>query len=256
MNAAVAFSRESSPRLRALLAAGVAVQFVALLLTMTRGAWVAAVAGLAAVCALTRSRLAAASAALLVAGMIVFSLAYARDQGRTLSIGALMGSSPDRNVHTRLVLWKTAWTLFRAHPILGVGMGDFTIEADRYLEATGGGAGVRTTSDSHNVPLQVLATRGLVGFIPFVFYWVTLLRVLAATRRRHPRGSLAHQYAVGALGATVALLVGSLTENNIDDSEVFMAFMFLVGLARSVEYLPRANGANAPSPSPGPPPQT
>jgi hypothetical protein len=38
----------------------------------------------------------------------------------------------------------------------------------------------------------------------------------------------------------VAILFGALTENNIDDAEVFIAFMFVVGLARSAEYAPES----------------
>ena len=38
---------------------------------------------------------------------------YANDEGRTISIQALFSSSPDRNVHTRIELWKTAWQPLR-----------------------------------------------------------------------------------------------------------------------------------------------
>jgi hypothetical protein len=51
--------------------------------------------------------------------------------------------------------------------------------------------------------------------------------------RSAPQGSFSMHYAAGALAATAALLVGALTENNIDDAEVFAAFMFLVGVARA-----------------------
>jgi len=41
---------------------------------------------------------------------------------------------------------------------------------------------------------------------------------------------------VGAIAATVAVLLGALTELNIDDSEVFMTFMFATGLVLSARY--------------------
>jgi O-antigen ligase len=98
---------------------------------------------------------------------------------------------------------------------------------------------VTTTTDTHNVYLQLLATRGIVGFLPFVFFWWVILRSLFRLRGQVPKGSLEWHYAVGAIGATVAILFGALTENNVDDEEVFIAFMFILGLARSAEYLPR-----------------
>jgi hypothetical protein len=60
--------------------------------------------------------------------------------------------------------------------------------------------------------------------------WV---RELFRLRRRFDPGSLDHQYTVGAIAATVAVLLGALTELNVDDSEVFMTFMFTTGLALS-----------------------
>lgn len=220
------------PRQVLFFSVGLAAQFAAILFTMTRGAWVALVAGLAAVCLLVRNKTVAGAAAGLVVALLAFSVVYSRDQGRNLSVGALLNSAADRNVHTRLVLWDIAWDLFEANPLLGVGMGDYTAEADRMLA----GRDVRTTVDSHNVYLQVLATRGLVGFLPFVFFWVTVLWSLLRYKNSLQKGSLPYMYAVGALGVTVAVLVGALTENNVDDAEVFTAFMFILGLARSGEY--------------------
>jgi O-antigen ligase len=130
-------------------------------------------------------------------------------------------------VATRLVLWDMSWHMFLDHPLLGVGMGDYSIEAEKRLAARH----VRTTVDSHNIYLQLLATRGLLGFIPFVAYFVVLVLTLWKRLRSAAPGSMARYYAIGALAATAALLAGALTENNIDDAEVLTAFMFLVGLA-------------------------
>lgn len=236
LNFAVLLRKGIERRHALILAAGLIIQFTAILLTMTRGAWVALIAGLAAVGFLVRNKTVVLAGAALVVAMVAFSIVYSRDQGRTLSIGALLNSAADRNVHTRLVLWDIAWDLFTAHPLLGVGMGDYTLEAEKLM----GGREVKTAVDSHNVYLQILATRGLVGFLPFLFFWFALTRSLYRLKRTLERGSLAYQYAVGAIGVTVAILFGALTENNIDDSEVFIAFMFIVGMARSAEYLPGA----------------
>ena len=203
------------------------MMFAGLLLTMTRGAWIAVFAGLAVVCVLLQSRILAVATMLALAVLLLYSQAYKNDQGRTLAVDTFATSQADRNVGTRLVLWDMSWHMFLEHPILGVGMGDYSIEAERRLAQRQ----VRTTVDSHNIFLQILATRGLVGFLPFAAYFVVLIGTLGRVWRRAPVGSLARHYAVGALGATAAVLVGALTENNLDDAEVFATFMFVVGIA-------------------------
>jgi O-antigen ligase len=203
--------------------------FVALLMTMTRGAWIAVFAGAIVLCLLVRRRAAVLGTAAALAVALVFSFAFARDQGRSIAVTELVTAPADRNVATRLVLWEISWGLFLDHPALGVGMGDYTTEAEKRLA----GRSVRTTVDTHNVYLHLLATRGLVGFIPFLIYFVVLLRSLARVHARAAPASAERGYAVGAIAAVVAVLVGALTENNVDDSEVFMTLMFLTGVARS-----------------------
>jgi O-antigen ligase len=63
----------------------------------------------------------------------------------------------------RLALWKSAWTLFLNHPLLGTGLGTF---GEAYQEAGMPlGTGALYT---HNLILQVLAETGLVGLLLFL----------------------------------------------------------------------------------------
>jgi len=220
-------------RSRFLLSGAIALQFVAILLTMTRGAWLALVAGLVTVAMLVRGRVAALVGIVLVVMLAGVSFVnFHVQKGR--SIPELIHSGLDIDASTRVVLWDIAWDLFKEHPWLGVGMGDYTIEANQMLN----GRRVTTTVDSHNIYLQVLATRGLLGFVPFVIFWVVLFRSLVRLKRRLPKGSLDYQYVVGAIAAAVAVLVGGLTELNLDDGEVLMAFTFVLGLALARSYAP------------------
>ncbi len=228
LNCAVLFTRGMHARRRMVLAAVVAIQIAAIMFTMTRGAWLALVAGLVALCVLLRNRVVSWVAAALVVALAVF--AVGAHKGR--SIPELVRSGLDIDASTRVVLWDIAWDLFTEHPLTGVGMGDYTIEADKLLA----GRLVTTTVDTHNVYLHILATRGLIGFVPFVVFWVVLLRRLLRLRARAEKGSLDHQVVVGAIAATVAVLVGALTELNIDDSEIFMVFMFVMGLALAPSF--------------------
>jgi hypothetical protein len=73
----------------------------------------------------------------------------------------------------------------------------------------------------------------LVGFIPFVLFWLVLVRGLFRLRGRLLSDSFGRYLVTGAIAATAAILLGALTENNIDDQEVFIAYLFIVGLVRS-----------------------
>ncbi|HET6350144.1 MAG TPA: O-antigen ligase family protein, partial [Candidatus Krumholzibacteria bacterium] len=164
------------------------------------------------------------------------------------SIPELLHGGLDRDAGTRVVLWDIAWHLFKEHPVLGIGMGDFTIDANAMLA----GRQVTTTVDTHNVYLQVLATRGILGFVPFVYYWVVLFMWLFRLRRRMGKGSRGYHVATGAIATAVAVLVGGLTELNIDDAEVWFAFMFVTGLAFSYmqDVMAGAGDASPDTPEP------
>jgi O-antigen ligase len=225
--------RERRPSWIALLiAAGVLVQFIVLLFTLTRGAYLALAAGLLVMLLLMRNKRALTGVAVLLVLLAAFVTFKPTDLDRTLSVPNMVQTPPDRNVRTRLILWEISFELFKRHPVLGVGAGDYSIETEKLLAERK----VTTTVDSHNIYLQTLATRGLVGFLPFIAFWFLLLRELFRLRCRLRPRSFGKYFVTGAIGATAAILIGALTENNIDDEEVFIAFLFIIGLAKSATY--------------------
>ena len=242
VNFAALFHRGRFARLEWVLSGGLVLQIAGLFLTLTRGAWVALAGGLATVTVLLRKRGPYLAVAVLLAIVVGFAAGDARVRGKIASIARTINGPTDVNVATRFVLWDVSWDLIRRYPLLGVGMGDYETEAVKLI----GDRHVETATDSHNVYLQVLVTRGLVGFLPFVWFWIVLLRCLARSRPSPgARTAFARHFVTGVIGAAVALLIGALSENNIDDSEVFIAFMFLAGMAKSFSIDP--DPADAPS---------
>lgn len=227
--------RETRPgRSFFLLLGGLAIQIVAFLFNLTRGAWIALFAGLVTAAAIQRKGRTIAAGTGLILLIATLTLINPTLHSRLRSLVDNIHDPQDRSIKTREVLWDISLDLIREHPLLGVGMGDFSREAERRLA----GRFVKSTSDAHNIFLHVLVTRGLVGFIPFLLFWIALLWQLARLERslRAPADSFDRHLVIGVIAATVALLVGALTENNIDDSEVFIAFLFLAGLARSTQW--------------------
>jgi O-antigen ligase len=235
VNFAVMFRRRRLSWVEPLVAGGLAAQVVGLFLTLTRGAWLALIAGVLTATVLIRRKAPLVATGALIGVVVITAVRNERVREKVISIPQAIHGATDVNVGTRFVLWDVSWQLIKKHPFFGVGMGDFSSEAEQLI----GGRHVETVTDSHNIYLQILTTRGLFGFIPFAVFWFFLLRTLQRSRAAlSDRRGLPWHFATGAIAATVALLVGALSENNIDDSEVFMTFMFIVGVARSYELFP------------------
>jgi O-antigen ligase len=211
-----------APRGRRWWVAGWIVQLVAFFLTIARGAWIAlwvGAIGMTLTSSRWRRRLAAVLAVAFLAQVAIFAMP--RSYHRFYFLKEPLSRTHDRSVRSRMVLWSMALEMWRDHPWLGVGLGDFTVEAEKRLR----GRYTKSTGHAHNMYLQVLATQGVIGFVPFVLFWALFLRELFGRARR------GDTFARGVAFAVVALLVGSLTENAIDDSEVLMTTYLLAGLA-------------------------
>lgn len=223
-----------------ILSAGALVWTTSLLVTLTRGAWLALVSGVAAVVLMLRRRVVYVGGLAIVATAVSFAVVNPTTRARIGETVHHFQTQTDVNISTRFILWGIAWDLFSENPFFGVGMGDYSTEAEKRLD----GRYVTTTVDSHNIYLQTLATRGLFGFAGFIFYWLMLFRMLLRARVGASEG-FDRGLVTGVVGAAIAILIGALTENNIDDAEVQVAFMFILGLARSAQLSP--NG-EAPAP--------
>jgi O-antigen ligase len=73
---------------------------------------------------------------------------------------------------SRSEIWKASWKLFRAHPILGVGMGGYWAAIPRFHDASG----TMTPQEAHNDYLELLASGGLVGLALGVWFAVVVFK--------------------------------------------------------------------------------
>ncbi|TDG08510.1 polymerase [Paraburkholderia guartelaensis] len=60
----------------------------------------------------------------------------------------------------RLALWRYGWTMFKSHPVLGVGWGDFPMHQFELVRSLGG---VEIANNAHDIFLDLLAKTGFVG---------------------------------------------------------------------------------------------
>jgi len=89
----------------------------------------------------------------------------------------------DKTASHRLALWKAGLRMFRDHPLLGVGPGNFP---SSYSEKYAGPGEDPAGWVPHSIYIQALSELGLVGTIPVLLLMVLCFRLNAATRKRSP----------------------------------------------------------------------
>jgi len=231
----------TSPQRRAALLGAVLVMLPALLLTQARAAWV----GLAVTIpiflwmvgkvpgrhrALTR----AAWAALLAGGILVVAIALVMPAVRQRV--ASMVNMEDATVGTRLVYMTGAARAFGERPVQGWGIGAIRAVFPQFRPAsTAREQGMAldrgySTAQPHNLPLQLLAETGLLGFA--AFGWLIVSAFIAGGRlfTGAPRPA---SLALGLLGLLTAYLATNLFtfDNAVTLSGCWLALGLLAALS-------------------------
>ncbi|MEU8519583.1 O-antigen ligase family protein [Streptomyces sp. NBC_01216] len=192
-------------RTAALVCAG--LLFVPLMLSFSRGAWIATV--LACLVQLLLSGLRRAGRVTLVLGalavVLVGGFGVGSDMVRErLSSITRVTAAPDQSVTDRYTMWAAAGEMWRADPVTGVGLKGFPQYRDANAslalssgsDTAGAGAGFRRQPllSPHNMYLLVLSEQGLFGLLTLAGSWVALL---AGALRRRGRAADCALVAVG-----------------------------------------------------------
>ncbi|MEV7416911.1 O-antigen ligase family protein [Streptomyces sp. NPDC089919] len=182
------------PRTRTLATAGAAALVVPLVLSFSRGAWIATAGASLLVMLLSGVRRAVRTLAALVAAGVVlvggFGVGSEMVTERLASI-TQVSSAPDQSVTDRYTMWAAAESMWREHPAAGVGLKGFPANRDGHSSlglssgsdtAGAGQAFLRQPLLSpHNMYLLVLSEQGLTGLLALAGGWAALL--VAGIRR-------------------------------------------------------------------------
>ncbi|MCY0932225.1 O-antigen ligase family protein [Streptomyces sp. H27-H1] len=206
-------------RVRRASGAAALVLVIPLVLSFSRGAWIATFAAAGLVMALAGIRRAlrvllalAAAGVVLVGGLGVGSEMVAE---RLTSI-TQVSDAPDQSVTDRYTMWAAAESMWRERPAVGVGLKGFPANRDSHSglalssgsdTAGAGQAYIRQPLLSpHNMYLLVLSEQGLTGLIALAGGWLALL--VAGLRRCLSGASELRDCGLVAIG----LLVWQLTD--------------------------------------------
>jgi O-antigen ligase len=178
---------------------------VALFISLSRGAVFALVGAVIIYLSLCQYKKLPWSRALLIFGLIlvfsflVASVILANQSGLS---GLSINDRPE-SLSDRFDLWRSAWDMFLEHPLLGTGMGTFTL---RYPALRAFSETSSTGFFAHNDYLQLLAELGILGFLAWFIVPLTLL-VLAV--RSYLRADSEMGTGVHCLAISAASLVGA-----------------------------------------------
>ncbi|MFD6335653.1 O-antigen ligase family protein [Streptomyces niveus] len=194
----------SGGRQRAAALGCAALLFLPLVLSFSRGAWIATVVAVTLQLALSGLRraarvalVAAALGVVLVGGLGIGSQMVSERLGSITEVT----EAPDRSVTDRYTMWAAAAGMWRTDPVTGVGLKGFPAYRDSHSsialssgsDTAGAGMGFQRQPllSPHNMYLLILSEQGLLGLLALAGSWAALL-VLALRRlpgaRRASRG--------------------------------------------------------------------
>ncbi len=194
----------------------VAIVAIADFLTYSRAGvasgFVGVVAALLAVGVRDRHKWLAAIALPLVLGLVAVMLAG----GKIAHFWSTQSQLQPEGLGTRRQLWTAAWRLWRAHPFLGIGAGNYELELAR-----AGFPELRTHPNGQFI--QALTEGGIPSLLALL--WATLQPIWTLWRNR-----CADPFVAGALGACVGLALHQVLDSMTFFPKVGGMLWILVGI--------------------------
>ncbi len=197
----LAFSVHIYERRKWLLVPLLLMMSLALIFSFSRGAWLGAIGALLTYGFWQRRARLWIAILLLVVGIFLVGLPALRSR-----VNLIFDISHPLNLE-RIYIWRATLNMVRAHPWLGVGMGNYAFVYKSYMIR---GAEIEAPSFAHNIFLQMWAEGGLGAFLVFLGIVYLILR----------KGILWIKYSQGSsrvlAAASFSALVGVLIHNQVD----------------------------------------
>lgn len=226
------------------------------------GLLIVATASLAAIVhSLSRMGFLAALVALLVAGMMWFSMSSTSKRRRLLAgvVGVLvvlgflflptdpllhrfadLASTDEISANTRVEIWRESWQLVETYPWLGVGLGAYESSFSSYKTV----APLNLVDFAHNDYLQYLAELGVIGFALLGF--LAVRTVIQAIRM----GSVAEDldercFGIASTASLAAIALHSFVDFNLYVPAHMMMIGWIAGAVDALSFRSRQRRASA-----------
>jgi O-antigen ligase len=199
---------------RSMAIGGIAVLPVLILLTQSRGAFIALGAFLLLALALTRRRLRTLAFVAVIGGAMAMFMpekVWSRFGGlrHATNVESLNEVDSEGSARQRFEIWKVAATIASEHPVFGTGVGTY---ADEHLRVAARPTFDPTAAgrrDAHSTYLSFAAETGIPGLALFLLLaGTTLIRAERARRRQPPGAWTSPLLCYLELGYVVYLIAG------------------------------------------------
>lgn len=210
-------------RAKVAMAGVLALSTVFLVLTLTRGALVAAVIGVVAVAiAQRRTRLLAGFAVSAVALLIVVPGLGARfaELGSSRDVG---GAPTGNTLQWRIEYWTAVLPLANSNPVTGIGLNMTQYRTNQ-------------AKQPHNDFIRAYVETGLLGLTTYVAMLVALVTNALRAMRATTRGTFEHAVASGSLGTAICFILGSAAANVMSN---VVSLWYLVAFAAAASFVAR-----------------
>ena len=211
------FEKKLLPLSKKYIAISFVISFGALIFNSTRGAWLSLIPVLLGIslCYMRHSK-----------KVFIIALAFWIGVAGCLALHPKLSrrfaSAVNVNKHTeRILIWNSAWRMFKDHPVLGVGQGQFKHQYhQKYISRK---AKEPNLTHAHNNIMQMLAENGSIGFVAFMSVFATILwqSLKKYLHNKNP-------WHLMILGSTTALFLQGLTEYNFGQSGVMKCYWLLL----------------------------
>lgn len=125
-------------------------------------------------------------------------------------------------------IWQDTWTMIRANPFLGVGLGAYETAYSIYTVNDG----TQKVSEAHNDYLQILADGGIIGaLLALWFLWLIFRAIFRGVRARD---RLHSSLALGGGAAIFAMLVHSFFDFNLQIPSNALMFLLHSAVASNI----------------------
>jgi O-antigen ligase len=205
---------------------------IALILTFSRGAWTSFLIGIVVVVSLTswskgRKNISNNAFKLIAVILIVTAVLF------TFSglISSRLSSDDRGSAMSRFYLMQVALSIIKAHPVLGIGINNYTEVMHNYDTTN-----VSISSFAyqvHNIYLQIAAEMGIIALV--IFIWIVCVFYREGLRYIQSNGDVLKSVVIGMLaGCTTFLLQGFIdcaTPGNI----LYKILWFYIGLTIAIK---------------------
>ncbi len=207
------------------LFAGIIVMVLGLIFSMSRMAQLSLVAAVLLVLLLmiaTKTR----HAALPIVLALVLGLGFLWGTWKGLAPVENRWQTIETGYEDRSFVWQSTLKLIKSFPLTGTGLGTYGLAYPPYKPQK---LGAIIMDHAHNDYLEFLSEAGLIGFIPWLAFFLLFLVycVHALLKRRNPYSII---LGASGLAAIVALLVHSLADFNLQIPANAMLLFLLMGL--------------------------